>query len=367
MRLLALVDSPDHVCCRYRIRAFEPALREIGCTLACESLARGLLPRLRQLRSAARFDAVLLQRKLLPAWQLAVLRRNTRHLVFDYDDAVMLRDSYDRRGPHSARRRSRFSRVARAADVVIAGNDFLADHALRAGAAAEKVRVIPTCVDPVRYPVKTPTHREGPPELVWIGSSSTLKGIEERRDFWERLGEKLPGLRLRVICDRFPRFDNVEVVAVPWSEADEARDLAAGDVGVGLIPDDDWSRGKCGLKILQYQAAGLPVIANRVGSHLEMIEPGETGFLADDVDEWAAAIKASADLASRSRMGAAARRSVEIQYSTTAWGSTFAAAALSADRPCNPCFNREKLQAAGDFRSTAVAPLSGRRGRWGSE
>ncbi|OJW20411.1 MAG: glycosyltransferase [Planctomycetales bacterium 71-10] len=357
MRLLALVDSPDHVCCRYRVRAFEPALHDAGWSLACEPLARGLVPRLRQLRSASRYDAVLLQRKLLPAWQLSLLRRHARHLAFDLDDAVFLRDSYDPRGTASRRRAGRFARTVRAADVVLAGNDFLADAALRAGAPPERVRTIPTCVDPAGYPVKEASRRGGPPELVWIGSSSTLQGIEARRPTWERLGREFPGLRLRVICDRFPRFEGVEVVAVPWSEATEAEELAKGDAGVGLIPDDDWSRGKCGLKILQYQAAGLPVIANPVGSHVEMIEPGATGFLATSDDDWAAAVRALADPVARDRMGREARLRLESGYSTAAWSAAFVAAATGADAPPGPApppaparapnFTRERTRTPG--------------------
>ncbi len=128
MRLLALVDSPDHVCCRYRIRAFEPALKRAGWSLSCQAVQRGP-GRVYQLFQAGLYDAVILQRELLPAWQLAILRRHARHLVFDFDDAVLFRDSYDKRGPHSAWRRRRFSATARIADAVVAGNDFLADCA----------------------------------------------------------------------------------------------------------------------------------------------------------------------------------------------------------------------------------------------
>lgn len=363
MRLLALVDSPDHVCCRYRIRAFEPALQAAGDALVCEGLARGVLARLRQLRSASRFDAVILQRKLLSAWELAILRKNSRHLAFDYDDAVMLRDSYDPRGVESSRRASRFARTVRAVDAVIAGNRFLAACALRAGASEARVLTIPTCVDPGLYQPRR-SNRDGLPDLVWIGSSSTLKGLESRRPLWERLGREFPGLRLRVICDRFPPFDGLEVVEVPWSEAREAEELAAGDVGVGMIPDDDWSRGKCGLKVLQYQAAGLPVIANPVGSHIEMVEEGITGFLPSSDDDWSSAIRALADADARSRMGQEARRRVESGYSTAAWGDAFVAAAAGRVRTgSTPDHNGGRPQSV-EIASTAALPRTPRRGRY---
>ena len=132
--LLALVESPDHVCCRYRIRAFAPALQQAGWSLSCERLEPGTLSRTFQLRRAVQFDAVVLQRKLLPVWQLRALRRSARHLVFDFDDAVLYRDSNDPRGPESRRRLRRFQETVRLVDTVVAGNDFLADCALRAGA-----------------------------------------------------------------------------------------------------------------------------------------------------------------------------------------------------------------------------------------
>ena len=99
MKALALVEAPDHVCGRYRVSAYAPALAASGCSLVVEGIADGPLARVRQLRRASRFDAVLLQRKLLPGWQLAILRSSSRRLIYDFDDAVLYRDSYDPRGP----------------------------------------------------------------------------------------------------------------------------------------------------------------------------------------------------------------------------------------------------------------------------
>ena len=330
MNALALVDAPEHVCCRYRVRAFEPALLRAGISLRVEALATGLAARLAQLVGADRFDAVLLQRKLLPDWQIDILRWRARRLIFDFDDAVLYRDSYDPRGPHCRSRLRRFRKTVRAADLVLAGNDFLAAKAQEAGACCQQIRVQPTCVDTTLYTPCSNAERPGL-DLVWIGSSSTLQGLELQRTLWGRIGRAAPMSRLRIISDRFPSLEGISVENVPWAEATEARELARGDTGISWVPDDLWSRGKCGLKILQYQAAGLPVVANPVGVHRLMIEPGKTGYLPESAEEWVDAIRELAESrALRRRMGEAARASVETRYSVAEWSSAFVAAVSGA-------------------------------------
>ena len=324
MKALALVESPDHVCCRYRIKAFESALERAGISLQITGLARGPLARAIQLARLPRFETVILQRRLLPAWQFLALRRRARHLVFDFDDAVLYRDSYDERGPHCPRRARRFATTVRTCDAVIAGNDFLADCALRAGAKPQRVRVIPTCVDTVRYSPSDGHHSRSGIDLVWIGSSSTLKGLETQRPLWDQVAREVPRVRLRLIADRGADLGAMPVTAIPWKLATEAGELAAGDVGISWVPDDLWSRGKCGLKVLQYQASGLPVLANAVGVHSEMIEPGVTGWLPASAYEWVDAIRTLAiDDLLRTEMGRAGRASVENGYSVKAWEGTF--------------------------------------------
>ena len=330
MKALALVDTPEHVCCRYRIRAFEPALNRAGWSLTTLGLAPRPLGRLLQFTDADRYDAVILQRKLLPRWQLWALRKRARRLVFDFDDAILYRDSYDPRGPDCPRRARRFASTVRAVDLVIAGNDFLADCALRAGARAENVRVIPTCIASERYPGTSrirPEREPGRLDLVWIGSSSTLKGLELRRLLWDRVGREVPEVRLRVICDRFPDLGALPIVPVPWSAASETAELAQGDVGVTWVPDDLWSRGKCGLKVLQYAASGLPTIANPVGVHTEMIRPGVNGWLPETPEGWVEAVRNLASDPERTRkMGRAAVAGLISGYSVSAWEGTFVSA-----------------------------------------
>ena len=337
MRALALTETADHVCGRYRVRAFAPALEASGWSLTVEGLRRGVVSRLRQLDRAREYEAVLLQRKLLPGWLLDFLRRRSSRLIFDFDDAILYRDSYDPRGPHCPRRARRFRRTVQTADEVIAGNDFLADCALRCGARPENVQVIPTCVETPLYPVTRCRDPGAGVELAWIGSSSTLAGLESRRDLWERVGRDVAGSRLRVICDRYPDLGPLVVVPVAWSGATEAADLAGADVGVSWVPDDLWSQGKCGLKVLQYQAAGLPVVANPVGVHPAMVADGTTGFLASTPEDWVEAIRTLRDdPARRLAMGRAARQLVETNYSIEAWAMPFVSTIAGRTAPRGP-------------------------------
>ena len=319
MKLVGLVESPEHVSCRYRVRAFEPELRRRGWDLALEAIPPGALARPRLLRRQRGADVILLQRRLLHPLHLRLLRGAARRLIYDFDDAVLYRDSYSPKGPHSRRRAARFRRTVRAADAVIAGNGFLAAEAARF-CDARKVVVVPTCIDAGAYPVRErPARRDGL-ELVWIGSSSTLQGLERCGPLLEAIGEAVAGLRLRVICDRFPRLGAIPVIPCPWSAEAEAGYLAEADVGFSWMPDDVWSRGKCGLKVLQYMAAGLPVVANPVGVHTEMVEHRASGFLADGPADWVEAVRALAgDPGLRVTMGRRGRQIAEERYGLPRW------------------------------------------------
>jgi glycosyltransferase involved in cell wall biosynthesis len=314
VRLVALVESPDHVCCRYRLAAFRSHLEAAGYTLDLRPWPRRWWSRLRLGRTLGDADVVILQRRLLPPWLLYLLRCSAPRLVFDFDDAVFLRDSYSPKGLYSAARLHRFMATVETADAVVAGNRYLADEASRWTATPGRVHLVPTCVDPSRYAVAR--HEANGLELVWVGSSSTLRGLEAVVPLLEQVGREVPGARLKLVSDRFLRLDHLPVIERPWGEAGEAGDIAAADVGISWVPDDLWSRGKCGLKVLQYMAAGLPVVANPVGVQAEMVRHGESGFLARTPAEWVAALRQlAADPDLRRRMGAAGRRRVEAEFS----------------------------------------------------
>jgi glycosyltransferase involved in cell wall biosynthesis len=315
VHLVALVETADHVCCRYRLAAFCGHLERAGHRLDIRPLPGSWWRRLWLFRSLRGADVVL-QRRLLPGWQLGFLRRNVRTLLFDFDDAVFLRDSYSPKGLHDRRRMDRFSATVQHCDTVVAGNGFLAEQAVRSG--ARRVEIVPTCVDPDVYPLAI--HVAGKVvQLVWVGSASTLLGMTAVAPLLEEIGRAVPGARLKLICDRFLALKHLPVIECPWTATGEAAEIAAADIGVSHIPDDQWSRGKCGLKVLQYMAAGLPVVANPVGVHREMIRDGETGFLVETPREWIGAIRRLADDAElRRRMGQAGRALLESRYSVAA-------------------------------------------------
>lgn len=322
MKLIGLVDSHDHVCCRYRLAAFRPALVAAGHTLDLVALPENTLARLRLFCTLAKFDAVVLQRRLMARVSISLLRRYATRLIFDFDDAVWLRDSYHAKGTESAKRRRRFAATCGTSDIVVAGNDFLAAKA--EAHAPGRVVTIPTCVDHAKY--SPATHDGETVSLVWVGSTSTLQSLTAIRGTLDAIGAAVPGVRLKLICDTPLSLKHLPTDFVPWDGATEIRHLAESDVGIATMPDDDWSRGKCGLKVLQYLAAGLPVVANRVGVHSKMVRHGENGFLADAPEEWVSAVRRlAADRDLRRKMGAAGRSFEQFEYGVAEGGRRWVA------------------------------------------
>jgi glycosyltransferase involved in cell wall biosynthesis len=189
---------------RYRITPFAEAFHNQNGPLGIKEIPKGILGRIR-LANGLKGSQLILQRKLLPVWQTQWLRKRVKNLVFDFDDAVILRDSYHPKGFYDRKRLSRFQAVMEAADAVVAGNQYLAE---RASEFRKNTRtyIIPTCINPSLYPPNTRTRGPGDPfYLAWIGSSSTLQGVEAQANTWNLVGREVGDSILRVICDRFLR------------------------------------------------------------------------------------------------------------------------------------------------------------------
>jgi glycosyltransferase involved in cell wall biosynthesis len=150
---------------------------------------------------------------------------------------------------------------------------------------------------------------------VWIGSRSTVRYLQRFLPALEAAAQRVPGLRLVTIADVSVRSRRIPVEHVPWSVDTEAEALTRADIGIAPTPLDRWTLGKCGFKILQYMAAGLPVIASPVGANAGLVRPGETGLLPKHGRDWPDAVAALArDVESRERMGLAGRELVERDF-----------------------------------------------------
>jgi glycosyltransferase involved in cell wall biosynthesis len=305
-RVLVIITNPKQASYRLRIAALRPALRERGFELDVHVWPDEWLARPALLRRAADYHATILQRRLLDASHSRLLRASARKIYYDIDDAVMV--NAQAAGWFSRwKTRRRFNATSAIVDHVVAGNDHLA-------AMFKKATVLPTCVEPADYQVKR--HEPGGPvTLVWIGSHSTLPYLRQQLPAIEQAAALMPGIKLLTIADQRIEHAKVPLEHVLWSKEEESAALARGDIGVAPTPDDEWTRGKCGFKIVQYMAAGLPVIASPVGANAQIVTP-ETGLLATTRRDWSDAIvKLAGDIKLRRRMGRAGRERVERDYS----------------------------------------------------
>ncbi len=281
MDLLVVTNNPTNASFRERIEVHLDMLRENGIDCEVAKLPPDFLGRRKLFKRTARFDSVFLHRKILNLRDAFWLRRYSRNIIYDFDDAVM----YSARKPESCclSRQRRFRRSVELADLVIAGNPYLAEHAQKFN---PRVEVLPTGLNTKAYTVETKPENDGKIRLVWIGSKSTLPYLAEIKPALEEIGARFDNVILRIICDTFFDLRNMRVEKHQWHKQTEVFDLITSDIGLAPLPDDRFTRGKCGFKILQYAAAGLPVIASPVGVNAEYVGDSVTGFHAASTSEW---------------------------------------------------------------------------------
>jgi len=276
------------------------------------AILRGYARRISQLQDLSQFDVVICDQEFLPYFPAAVERwiaRRCPRLFVDYDDAAYCKYQ------NLPGLRGRIPGLMAQAEAVVVGNRYLADFASRHN---PNVHIIPTVVDTRRYTAKKNHFANAALRLVWIGTPVTAADcLLPIAGALTALREKYPDIVLRLIG----AGDAVRAVlpfaeVVPWSEATEAQLLAECDIGLMPLPDNNFTRGKCGLKLIQCMAAGLPVVASPVGANCDIVGQGTDGYLADGPQQWSDVLERlilSADL--RRELGGNGAAKVARQYS----------------------------------------------------
>ena len=277
-------------------------------------VAAAYLKRLSALLRSHRYDLVWLEKESLP-WlpsllDPGLLAKRARYIV-DYDDAVF--HNYDQSASRLVRGflHDKIDAVMRRAELVVAGNPYLAQRAR--DAHAPRVEIVPTAIDLDRYQVRGSSRNTGV-VVGWIGTPSTQHMIQRLAPL---LGSILDPTtdRLVTVGARFEEPLLPIHESRPWTEETEVDEIRRFDIGVMPLVDRPFERGKCGYKLIQYMACGVPVVASPVGVNVNIVRSGDNGFLASSDDEWRRAIATlKADPTLRASMGSAGRALVEEKY-----------------------------------------------------
>jgi glycosyltransferase involved in cell wall biosynthesis len=317
---------------RYRLGQFVPGLAGMGINLQIRhllsddylharfngqalplrSMMKDGMNRFKDLWHQGDFDAIIMQCELMPlmpGWLERALIR--KPYIYDFDDAFYLKYRTGKMHWAMPLLGSKFDRVMTGAAAVTAGNYGLADYASRFNG---NTHYLPTVVDTNRYlPMKS--NRDSDVFTIgWIGSPSTAPYLTELIEPLSALGKE-GAVRLIVIGGKAPKIPNVSVVEHQWHEHTELDLINSFDVGVMPLPDDDWARGKCAFKLIQYMACAVPVIASPVGGNVDVVNK-ESGLLASNAKEWLEAFRLLRDKPfMRKNMGEAGRVRVVQHYS----------------------------------------------------
>jgi len=311
MKILFLTPHPEEgASSRVRVYQFVPYLETMGHVcyvrpfLSSKAYARrllrvsstaennrwlivGLLRRFRDLLLATRCDVVFIHREAFP-YGPPILERLLSLLgckmALDFDDALFIsHPEEDSRGLyHWMKNPSRFRATLQLATHAVAGNSFLADYARH---HCREVSVIPSVIDSRRYVAKPVRNSDQPLVIGWMGSPSTAGNLFLVKSALSRLLDRYK-VQLRVVGATLPTSWGLPAECREFQLASEIQDLQSFDVGIMPLTDDEWTKGKCAFKALQYMGAGIPVVSSPVGVVQEIIRDGQNGMIADTEDDW---------------------------------------------------------------------------------
>ncbi|RJP24137.1 MAG: glycosyltransferase family 1 protein [Candidatus Omnitrophota bacterium] len=281
MKLLFILPRGNMASTRLRALQYIIPLKQCGIHVDTVIAPKDSSEKMNFFRRIRQYDVVFIQKKLFQPWEITLIRPLSRFLIYDMDDAVMYKNRGNVQGKHPVRER-KFKSTVKRADLIIVGNRYLKEQVFSFNSSVE---ILPTPVDLSRY---HPKIHQGKDRLTigWIGSRSTLGYLENLKDVFEQIGRRFSFVELKIVADAFFECQNMNIVKSHWNHDTEIEDLQSFDIGVMPLPDDRWTRGKCGFKLMQYLSVGIPAVCSPVGMNREIVRHGENGFWASNHDEW---------------------------------------------------------------------------------
>lgn len=291
------------------------------------SVVLGVLRRFILMPTIPKYDLILIHRELAPIgppifeWFIAKIFR--KKIIYDFDDAIWLPDPEERGSLlNHLKWKSKVASICKWSYKVSCGNEYLASFARNYN---KKVIVNPTTIDTDKkhnpllyYPLKGDKLTIG-----WTGSHSTLHYLLPIIPVIESLSSKY-SIQLRIIANKKPNLDFNFIEFMPWNKESELENLMTFDIGIMPLTDDEWSKGKCGFKALQYMALNIPTCASPVGVNNSIIQNGINGFLCKSEQEWEKNLSALITFADmRKTIGKKGREIVESNYSVKSNTSNF--------------------------------------------
>lgn len=275
----------------------------------------------------AQADFVFIHRETTPAgppffeWLLAKVLG--RKIIYDFDDAIWLTDLQNESWlARTLRWRNKVGAICQWSYKVSCGNAYLADYARRFN---PRVIVNPTTIDSSHHrPVEEKFSTVREVTIGWTGSHSTLKYLDAVIPTLQLLEKKYSQIRILIIADKDPALPLSNVTFQQWQRETEINDLARIDIGIMPLPDDPWTRGKCGFKALQYMAMEIPALVSPVGVNREIVQDGVQGYWCSTDAEWCARLEELIlDPEKRLSMGKQGRKRVIDSYSVNSNADNF--------------------------------------------
>ncbi|OGR05963.1 MAG: hypothetical protein A2520_08625 [Deltaproteobacteria bacterium RIFOXYD12_FULL_53_23] len=307
LKVIFLTEPINSPSTRFRILQFISEFEKFDLDITVSPIPKGIFPRLKLFNSLSAFDITVLQRKLFQPWILSYLKMKSKVLFFDFDDAIMFRDS-NATDFYSRSRQNRFKNTAQKADFVITGNEYLREISQQFN---NNVVVIPTGINTQLY-IPGDVHEAGRPlTLGWIGSQPNLIYLQTLIEPINKLYLVNKNFRLKIVCDGFIDGFHCPTEKKVWCKDDELADIQSFDIGLSPLTEDKWTRGKCALKLLQYMACSLASVSSATAVTSRMIRDGHNGFLASNSTDWFEKLRFLTENPQQSRaMGFTARQSL---------------------------------------------------------